>query len=348
MALTPDNVSILPQPVQNLVWGAWSKVTGLFQHRDFMPELSLANTPGIDPHFIPRAAMSNANLDVGLLAKLGNIGLKRGREITAETHPELYGAWQQMCGRAGIDRIPQLILAESASLNAMSVSGENAVVMTTALLKKLNLREVRAVLGHELGHEASDHTKPRLAALAAFGGGGAVVGDHIAYNGGIGAYMKLDEMKPGRWKNAMHYLFDNGKKPLSMLGYAWYIFLGASAGSVVAAQVSVRPTELDADRKGAMISGDPEALVSALTKLEESRTKNPLIRWYRKIESGYPSTETRKERLREMAHKMPLPPSEAPAPAMGAPLLAAPRMQVSAVTDAARVAAQPSELVVDR
>lgn len=342
MPLAPTSSSLV-DAAQEVVSSAWSKLEGLFGHQHFAPSVSLEQTPGIDPRFLPRVPMVNGNLDVHLLGELGKMGMKRGKEITPQTHPEFHHEWVSMCQRAGLKRVPQLILAESKALNAASFTGENAVVMTTGLMQRMNFREVRAVLGHELGHEVSDHTSSRIAATVGLAGGGFVAGDVIADRGGIGSVAKISEMKPGRMKTVLEYLFHHNGKALSTLGSVWYMLVGATIGTIAANQLTVRPTELDADKKGALISGDPEALISALTKLEENHGQFSIVKAFRKLKSGYPSMETRIERLRELARSMPPQPMAqdplmTPQDMTTAPAQAAPSAQVHTVSQAERVA----------
>jgi len=343
MPLAPTSSSLV-DAAQEVVSSAWSKLEGLFGHQHFSPSVSLDQTPGIDPRFLPRVPMVNSNLDVHLLGELGKMGMKRGKEITPATHPEFHREWVSMCQRAGLTRVPQLILAESKALNAASFTGENAVVVTSGLMQRMNFREVRAVLGHELGHEVSDHTSSRILATIGFAGGAAVVGDSLARGGGIGSVAKLDEMKPGRLKNTLQYLFNHDKKALSLIGSAFYVVVGWTLGSIIANQLTVRPTELDADKKGALISGDPEALISALTKLEENHGKFSIVKAFRKLKSGYPSMETRIERLREVARTMPPQPIEQtpvmmPQDMATTPAHAAPTQQIHAISEAQRMGA---------
>lgn len=313
MSFTPDN-SFFMLKAQNLFATAKERLQGLFGYTDFSPEEVLNNTPGIDPRFIAKAPMSNADIDVHVLSQLGSIGLKRGKEITATSHPELYHAWAAMSTRAGLTPPPQLILAESKTINALTLSPQE-IVVTTGLLKLLNLREVTAVLGHELGHGSSNHTTPRVLATGIFGAAGLVLGDHFAYHGGIGHYLKADVANPGFLRRAALGLFGNGKAPLSFLGSAASVAAGGALGMMVANQVSVRPTELDADRKGALISGDPEGLISALSKLDHGRKASPIRTFFSYLQSGYPSMETRIRRLRELEQRMP---AESPAAPMEA------------------------------
>jgi hypothetical protein len=94
-------------------------------------------------------------------------------------------------------------------------------------------------------------------------------------------------------------------KPLFLVGTCASIFGGAAIGGVVAKQLSVSPTELDADCKGARISGDPQGLISALSKLEASNKPNPIMKFFLHLMSGYPSTDHRQNKLREIAAAMP-------------------------------------------
>jgi Zn-dependent protease with chaperone function len=297
-------------------------VQGLFGHHDFSPEESLASTPNIDPHLVPRVAMSNENIDVHLLNELGKLGLKRGKLITRESHPELIVGWNAMCARAGMQKAPQLILTENKAPNALTVSPEE-VVVTTGLLKMLNLREINAVLGHELGHEISNHKKPRIIATALFGGAGALAGHRLGLH--LGA---------SRWSK--------GSVLLRAFDEFVCLSIGAFLGGIVANNIAVRPTELDADAKGARISGDPEALISALQKLQAAHPTSALGK-LAQIRSGYPSTETRIEKLREIAAQMQ--PQTAPVTTTAQPTLPTtqPTHAVSHITPSARLEAVPAE-----
>lgn len=331
MALMPAS-SHFTLWAENAVSSVWQRVQAAFGRSDFSSDQSLAATPGIDPNFIPQAPMSNANLDMNTLVQLGRMGLKRGKEITAETHPQLYRDWAAMSARAGMAKPPQLILAESKMVNAITLSPEE-VVVTTGLLKLLNLRELNAVLGHELGHGTSDHTTPRALALVVLGGAGVVAGNLFGRSGGIGRFIDHTKPNPGFVRKAAKWLFGDGLDQSSVLATEIYMGIGGAAGSIAASNLTVRPTELDADRKGASISGDPEGLILALQKLEQNRHAGLAARIVGQILSGYPSTETRIDRLRTIARTMH--PEAPPAAAIAA----YPLPQVSAVSSAERVAA---------
>ena len=281
MALASDDLHL----ESNNVLGAVSRwAQQLFARADFSPEEALANAPGIDPRLVPRVKMSANDIDVHLLNELGKLGLKRGKLMTAESHPELMQAWQTMSQRAGLKQAPQLILVESKTINALTVTPEEMVV-TTGLLKTLNLREVTAVLGHELGHGISDHHRPRLIARVGLGSLGA-----------LGAHTLAQRFGLQKW--------NRNSVLMTAVDEAAVLGVGAMVGTVVANQATVRPTELDADRKGAAISGDPQGLANALRKLGSHQGRNPVLNFFMHLKSGYPAVETRIEKLEEIARTM--------------------------------------------
>ncbi len=315
----------------NVLGSITNWVQSLLGHSSFTPEVSLAEAKGIDPRLVPKVPMQSSDIDTNLLIELSKLGMKHGKLVSEQSHPELMGSWKVMSARAGFKHPPQLIIVESKTINAMTVSPEE-VVMTTGLLKKLDLREVCAVLGHELGHAASDHKRPRIAATVAFGGAGAYAGHKVWEDFGKPAYLKR---RPG----AQH-----SELALSLVSMS----IGSMLGGMVANQVSVKPTELQADLRGAAISGDPMGLVSALQKLESSRTRSPITNALAHLQSGYPTTHQRIENLKRVAVQMPVHPAGMPVavfnsdlPPLKAPATQ-PSPQVSSISADVRVGAEAS------
>lgn len=322
-----NNVLASPRPGMFSGLRNWaSNMLGMFQKRQFSPEEDLLSAPGVDPRLLPRVKMTSEGLDEGTLAGLSGIGMRRGKLVTAESHPELYTAWQTLCARAGMPKAPQLILTESPAINAMTISPEE-VAVTTGLLKLLNLREVMAVLGHELGHEryGESHNFTRTAAQIGFVGAGALAGNHI---GSIwGDYARAHPgWLPWQWRPGII----GGAALIAGVGYA---------GHVAANQVSVKPTELQADLEGAAISGDPQALISALEKLDTITTHKARNPWEatKLFRSGYPTLRERIDHLKEALAKMPLPNLPPPIVSAANASPAQPASQVSAITVAERV-----------
>ena len=77
-----------------------------------------------------------------------------GEDVTRQQQPRLYNLLENLCISRGIP-MPKLKVMKSDARNAFA-SGLNrrqyAVTVTTGLLKALNDREIEAVLGHELTH----------------------------------------------------------------------------------------------------------------------------------------------------------------------------------------------------
>ncbi len=318
---------------------------------DAQAALPMESLPLIDERLRPRAPMVAEEIEILTRLQLSNNGFRHARLINAQSHPELYAAWGALCRRAGHHGpMPQLILTESSIPNAMELhSGE--MVVTSGLLQRLNMREVIAVLGHELGHSRHEHGMVRGTAMAFFAGMGALLGNFVGKVGGIGpvASTGLHKLgKPGRL--AADFLFGPHREgPASLLGSAAYIGMGAATGLMVANQITVKPTELQADIDGTIISGDPDALISALEKLHASDTRKGLGRWFGYLKSGYPTMEQRIEVIRKVGAEQsgqPLPEVLAPV-GRPAPESAQPLAKVHEVTLGDRVAAPDTAMAAE-
>lgn len=280
--------------------GAWLSPTA------YAPETSLTTQPMRDPRLVPKAPMSNGDIDAGTLAALSKAGMMRGKLVTHESHPELMGAWETMAKRAGIPP-PQLIIADSKVPNAAALmihKPAQEVVISNSLLQRLDLRETLGVLGHELGHSNSDHSSPRLLARAALGLGGFWGGLMLGRT--LKPFTRLDNLvskvKPIDWvigktlgPQQLRQMKTDAVDAVTLGS------IGSFVGNIAAAHLTVRPTELDADSKGAAISGDPQGLALALRQLESHRkTVHPVKQFLAKALSGYPSTQERVSRLEEI------------------------------------------------
>lgn len=315
------------------------------EHRKFSSEYTVDNVALIDERLRPKAPMPKEDIEILTRVGLSNMGLRNAQLVTGDSHPELYAAWKTLCQRAGYgQKVPQLIVTESSIVNAMEIT-DNEMVITTGLLKMLDLREVTAVLGHELGHGRRDHTSVRQNAGMVFTVGGALAGNFVGKMGGIDPYGLGNRNAfswlgaPGRWidKHFFPQLPDTPTpRPASYLGYLAYIGAGTFLGRIAANQVTVKPTELQADLDGVAISGDPEALASALTKMQAADPRGPMRRFWGYLKSGYPTVEERVDNIHRAASDMPpnpIPVVMAPAP------YASPSMQVSGVAQAERLEA---------
>src|ERR1700724_755389 len=77
-----------------------------------------------------------------------------GEDVTRQQQPRLYNLLENLCISRGIP-MPKLKIVESDALNAYATGlnqRQYAVTVTTGLLNALNDQEIEAVLGHELTH----------------------------------------------------------------------------------------------------------------------------------------------------------------------------------------------------
>ncbi len=299
-------------PISFRVQGALSRATqwlsALFTPAAYSAEEDLVTGPLRDARLAPRVAMHANNLDAGTLSLLSGVGMRYGKQVTAESHPELMQAWEAMSTRSGRAKAPQLIIVDSPTVNALTLPSNQEVAITTGLLRILDLRETVAVLGHELGHATSDHIKPRLVATLGLTGLGAVAGREAARAGLIERPVAALLNKWGPTQRLLTTLSGWGEKiygtgnhaKTSVLRPIAYIAAGMGLGGILARKLTVHSTELDADTKGASISGDPRGLALALAALEAHREPgfmSKLAEW----KSGYPSAAKRIEHLNTLA-----------------------------------------------
>ncbi|HEX5600722.1 MAG: zinc metalloprotease HtpX [Pseudomonadota bacterium] len=220
-----------------------------------------------------------------------------------EVHPRAAGqvgrVLQILSERAGLQRLPRLFVIPSSTLNAFATgSPDNASIAVTAgLLRTLNLRELAGVLAHEVSHIRNNDLW--------------VMGLADAMSRFTQALSTLAVMLASF--NIMGML-------VGVTFVSWWAILVLYLAPLVSSLLQLglsRAREYDADLEGAMLTGDPQGLISALAKLERytgrfwedlmfpvpgRRVPQPsLLR-------SHPSTEDRIARLRELERKPTLPP----------------------------------------
>ena len=185
------------------------------------------------------------------------------REVTPQEAPQLHGIIDRLCALADMPK-PRVAIAQSDMPNAFATgrNSKNAVVcVTTGLLARLDDKELEGVIAHEMSHVA--HKDVVVITIASFLGIMAALLVRFAFYGEL-----FGGGGRGRGGN------DNGNAGL--------LFLAVAAVGVVVYAVSFllirllsRYRELAADRAGALLTGQPSALASALTKVSGAMSKIP-------------------------------------------------------------------------
>ncbi|OEU90315.1 heat-shock protein HtpX [Streptomyces abyssalis] len=180
------------------------------------------------------------------------------REVTPEQAPELHGAVDRLCALADVPK-PKVAMADSDVPNAFATgrSQRNSMVCaTTGLMRRLEPEEVEGVLSHELSHVA--HRDVAVMTIASFLGVLAGVLTRVALWGGLSGAGRNDQSGAG-----IILLV------IPLVSILVYIL------SFLLTRLLSRYRELSADRAGALLTGRPSALASALTKVTGQMARIP-------------------------------------------------------------------------
>ncbi|MFG1817266.1 zinc metalloprotease HtpX [Kribbella sp. NPDC049174] len=179
----------------------------------------------------------------------------RGRIVSPEEAPQLHGAIDRLCALADMPK-PRVAIADVDLPNAFATgrNPKNAVVcVTTGVMRRLDADELEAVLSHELSHVA--HRDVAVMTIASFLGVLAGLITRFGLYGGLGR---------NRDQNAAVVVLT-----VILVSIAVY------AISFLLTRTLSRYRELAADRAGAILTGRPSALASALTKISGDIARIP-------------------------------------------------------------------------
>jgi heat shock protein HtpX len=211
------------------------------------------------------AVVLGGGFAIGSLFYSDKIALKTAgaREVTPEEAPQLHGIVDRLCALADMPK-PRVALAQSNIPNAFA-TGRNAdhavLCVTTDLMRRLTPEELEGVIAHEMSHVAHKDVQVMTAAsflaiIAALLIRVAFYGELFGGGGGRG--------RGGNNQNAALIMF--ALMAVSIVVYAV---------SFVLIRMLSRYRELSADRSGALLTGQPSALASALVKVSGQMSRIP-------------------------------------------------------------------------
>jgi heat shock protein HtpX len=222
------------------------------------------------------------------------------QEVSEEEYPELHATIGRLSQQADLPK-PKVAVANSRVPNAFA-TGRNqknaAVCVTTGIMQTLDQDELEGVIAHELAH-----IKNRDVAVMT-----------------IASFLSTIAFLVVRWG----WFFGGGDRREGGVPVIVAILLSLVVWviSFILIRALSRYREFAADRGGAVITGKPSALASALLKIsgrmdnvpkEDMREQAEMNAFFiipiksgfiGKIASTHPSTEKRVEKLRELEKEM--------------------------------------------
>ena len=182
------------------------------------------------------------------------IATTRSKPVTEHEAPDLYRIVRELAETNQMP-MPRIHISEMAQPNAFA-TGRNpehaAVSVTRGILEILDERELRGVLAHELSHVAN---RDILISSVA-----AAIGMSITFLARFALWFGGG---------------DDRENSFGILGLLLAWVLAPIAAAIIQMAVS-RSREYQADESGAILSRDPDALASALRKLEVAAQRVPV------------------------------------------------------------------------
>src|SRR5882724_8142197 len=197
-----------------------------------------------------------------------------GEDVTRQQQPRLYNLLENLCISRGLP-MPKLKVMDSEALNAFATGlnqRQYAVTVTSGLLKALNDQEIEAVLGHELTHIRNGDVQLMVIAVIIAG----VVGffgelffrmfTNLQWNSGGGG---------SSWSSSSSSSSSSSDRDSKGSGGAIFVVILAVVLIMLAWLLSQvvklalsRSRELLADAGSVELTKNPDAMISALRKIE--------------------------------------------------------------------------------
>ena len=177
----------------------------------------------------------------------------RSKPVTEQEAPELYRIVRELTQLNQMP-MPRIYVSDMMQPNAFA-TGRNpdhaVVAVTRGILEILDERELRGVLAHELSHVANRDIL--------IGSVAAAIGMSITFLARFALWFGAGDDRNG----------------IGIVGLLLAWVLAPIAAAIIQMAVS-RSREYQADESGAILSRDPDALASALRKLENAAGKVPV------------------------------------------------------------------------
>lgn len=222
------------------------------------------------------------------------------QEVTETEYPEFFGMVRQLAIQATIP-MPRVYIISSETPNAFA-TGRNpehaAVAATTGILRILTRDELMGVMAHELSHVK--HRDILISSIAATIAGAVTYLAHMA-----------------QWAAFFGGGRDRDEEGGGVFGMLIMAIVAPIAAMLIQMAIS-RAREYEADKGGALVTGNPLFLANALKKLQVANQQipmqanaatahmfivNPLTGdGLMSLFSTHPPLEERVRRLEEMAH----------------------------------------------
>ncbi|KRR01904.1 peptidase M48 Ste24p [Bradyrhizobium jicamae] len=194
-----------------------------------------------------------------------------GESVTRQQQPRLYNLLENLCISRGIP-MPKLKVMDSPALNAFA-SGLNrrqySITVTSGLLKALNDQEIEAVLGHELTHIRNGDVQLMVVAVIIAG----VVGffgelffrmfTNLSWNSSGSGWSSSRSSSSSSDRDSK----GGGGAVLAIIIAVALILLAWLLSQVVKLALS-RSRELLADAGSVELTKNPDAMITALRKIE--------------------------------------------------------------------------------
>lgn len=241
------------------------------------------------------------------------MGIAGAVQINAETNPKLWRTVENLAISEGMP-MPKVYVIKDDSINAMAIGRDPwhaHVAATEGLMKITEKYELEGVMAHEMAHIKNYDTRVKLIVFGLVGAISALAQFCLLFILGVfGGAQAANRQRSG----FMTVLFLPIALVLLVVGIVSW-FISALLGPLIMNGVS-RQREYLADATGALMTRHPEALMSALQKIEmfsqapARKNKataamffaNPFRRGlFARLLSSHPDTEDRVERLAQMA-----------------------------------------------